>query len=189
MCIPSQNNNLNIRNFINENNKLTPKYRPLLSPNKKRKTQQNLNDDYDDDYSKSIFKLFFYLLFFYIVFKIINCFGQDFAIKKIKARNEKAIDRERCMKEFEANKCDEIKIDDGPIINDICDNLRKCISDISTSNIDGIKTYINDLLENKKFFHNIIYIIMFVSFIYLVIKILFINSLSNNNKNGFIKKC
>ena len=48
------------------------------------------------------------------------------------------------MKEFEANKCDEIKIDDGPIINDICDNLRKCISDISTSNIDGIKTYINE---------------------------------------------
>ena len=187
MCLSKQKNNSNKKN-INNNNKLTHISKSSTPSNKKRRTQQNLNDDYDD-YIKPIFKLIFYLLFFYLVFKIINNFFiQDFSIKKIKARNEKAIDRERCMKEYEANKCDKIKIDDGPIINDICDNLRKCISDMGICNIDGIKTYINDLFENKKFFNNIIYIIVFVSCIYIVIKIFFINSWSGGGKIKKIKK-
>ena len=52
-------------------------------------------------------------------------------IKRIKVKQEKIIDSDRCIREYMENKCNEIKIDDGPIINDFCDEKRKCIKKAS----------------------------------------------------------
>ena len=47
--------------------------------------------------------------------------------RKILKDNE--IERDRCKKEYKENKCYQITIDDGPIINDYCMERKKCIRD------------------------------------------------------------
>ena len=47
--------------------------------------------------------------------------------RKVKRDNE--IERDRCKEEYKANKCNEINIEDGPIINDYCMERKKCIKD------------------------------------------------------------
>ena len=44
---------------------------------------------------------------------------------KIKSDNE--IERDKCMKEYEANGCYNVTIDDGPQLNEFCTNKMKCI--------------------------------------------------------------
>ena len=62
----------------------------------------------------------------------------DLYLKYPKAKNDKKIDSERCWNTYYANECHKILIDDGPILNDICDENKKCMEDKSIGIIELI---------------------------------------------------
>ena len=45
--------------------------------------------------------------------------------KKVKRENK--IERDKCNEEYLANKCNEMNIDDGPLINEFCYEKKKCM--------------------------------------------------------------
>ena len=106
-------------------------------------------------------------------------------IKRIKVKQEKNIDRDRCFREYMENRCSEIKIDDGPIINDFCDEKRKCIKDNTICLIDVIKQYIKDFfsIKSNKIFN--IFLILISSIIILLYNmdkfLIFIRNVIRNN--------
>ena len=73
----------------------------------------------------TIFKRVILLVFIFIVFFLVLDFFNVY--RKVKRDNE--IERDRCKEEYKANKCNEINIEDGPIINDYCMERKKCIKD------------------------------------------------------------
>ena len=88
------------------------------------------------------------------------------------------------------NKCDEIKINDGPIINDFCDEKRKCLQDNIICFIDIIKQYIKDFLwikSNKIFNICFILSIIIIYFLYNIDKFLLIFN-QKKIQNNLIKK-
>ena len=92
------------------------------------------------------------------------------------------------------NKCDEIKIDDGPIINDFCDEKRKCFQDSMIYFNYIIKQYIKDFfgIKDDKIFNicfilSIIFIFIIIYFHYNIDKFLLIFK-QWNIQNNLIKK-
>ena len=112
-------------------------------------------------------------------------------IKRIKVKQEKIIDSDRCIREYMENKCNEIKIDDGPIINDFCDEKRKCIKDNTICLIDVIKQYIKDFFSiksNKIFNICLILVLSIIIILYNMDKIiLFIQNINPKYSNKKIR--
>ena len=75
----------------------------------------------------------------------------DLYLKYPKAKNDKKIDSERCWNTYYANECHKISIDDGPLLNDICDENKKCMEDKSIGIIQLIVYYIKDIFGIKTF--------------------------------------
>ena len=109
----------------------------------------------------------------------------EIVITIIKVIKEKNIDRNRCIREYMENECDKIKIDDGPIINDFCDEKMKCLQDNIISIIDVIKKFIKGCFSIKKnWILNICFIlfIFFIIFLYYKNKYLYFQSKDNLNQ-------
>ena len=62
------------------------------------------------------------IIFISIIFLLVF----DFYSMYRQVKRDNKIDRDKCIEEYLANKCDEIKIDDGPLINEFCYEKRKC---------------------------------------------------------------
>lgn len=149
--------------YINDNNKR--KYNNnFLNPN---------NCYYDNNYNNNnlnidiISKILFILFCFFMVFLI-----YDFVIIYKNVRKDNNIERNRCMEEYKANKCEMMKVDDGPIVNEFCMEKLKCISEHTVYFHVVLIKYIKSFFYNA-FKGNIINVSLFSIVIISIVKILF----------------
>ena len=77
------------------------------------------------------------------------------------------------MEEYLANKCDKMKIKDGPIVNDYCTEKLKCISDHTVYFHVVLIKYIRSIFSNIMKGNSFISILFFSVTIIFIIKILF----------------
>jgi len=107
--INDNKNNYYNNNFLNQNNN--------NCYNDNNYNNNNLNLDI-------ISKILFILFCIFMIFLI-----YDFFIIYKNVKKDNNIERNRCMEEYKANKCDTMKVDDGPIVNEFCMEKLKCISE------------------------------------------------------------
>ena len=90
--------------------------------------------------------------------------------KKVKRENK--IERDKCNEEYLANKCNEMNIDDGPLINDFCYEKKKCMEfEIFFHEIliRYIKNVIFHIIKGSNIFNTVITLIT----ILIIFRILF----------------
>ena len=102
---------------------LSSKY--YYSTNKDYKYFRGNNNRNNQSRECLIIKRIILLILIFIIFVLVFDFFNVY--RKILKDNE--IERDRCKEEYKANKCNQITIDDGPIINDYCMERKKCIRD------------------------------------------------------------
>ena len=102
---------------------ISPKY--YYSTNKDMKYFKGKNNTNNQSKECSTIKKIFLLIIIFILFGLVLDFINVY--RKILKDNE--IERDRCKEEYKANKCSQITIDDGPILNDFCMERKKCIRD------------------------------------------------------------
>ena len=102
---------------------ISPKY--FYSTNRDMKYFNGNNNTNNQSKECTIIKLILLLIFIFILFFLVFDFYNVY--RKILKDNE--IERDRCKEEYKANKCNQVTIDDGPILNDYCMERKKCIRD------------------------------------------------------------
>ena len=83
---------------------------------------------------------------------------------------EKSIEKEKCLHQYNANKCDIITIDDGPMLYDACTKAKKCIKANTVFFHVIITKYIKDILTTSFSNVGIIYILLCVITMFFVLK-------------------
>ena len=89
------------------------------------------NNNYNKKYSKNnyegnnfnLIKGILLVIFIAIIILLVWDFYPMY--KKVKRENK--IERDKCNEEYLANKCNEMNIDDGPLINEFCYEKKKCM--------------------------------------------------------------
>ena len=89
------------------------------------------NNNYNQKYSKNnyegnnfnLIKGILLVIFIAIIILLVWDFYPMY--KKVKRENK--IERDKCNEEYLANKCNEMNIDDGPLINEFCYEKKKCM--------------------------------------------------------------
>ena len=102
----------------------------FYSNNKNQKCIDN-NNNYSQKYSKNkdegnncnLIKGILLVIFIAIIILLVWDFYPMY--KKVKRENK--IERDKCYEEYLANKCNEMNIDDGPLINEFCYEKKKCM--------------------------------------------------------------
>ena len=102
---------------------ISPKY--FYSTNKDMKYFNGKNNTNNQSKECATIKIIFLVIIIFILFFLLLDYYNVY--RKILKDNE--IERDRCKKEYKENKCNQITIDDGPIINDYCMERKKCIRD------------------------------------------------------------
>ena len=100
----------------------------FYSNNKDQKYIGN-NNNYNQKYSKNnyegnnfnLIKGILLVIFIAIIILLVWDFYPMY--KKVKRENK--IERDKCNEEYLANKCNEMNIDDGPLINEFCYEKKK----------------------------------------------------------------
>ena len=103
----------------------------FYSNNKDQKYIGNNNNNYNQKYSKNnnegnnfnLIKGILLVIFIAIIILLVWDFYPMY--KKVKRENK--IERDKCNEEYLANKCNEMNIDDGPLINEFCYEKKKCM--------------------------------------------------------------
>ena len=88
-------------------------------------------------------------------------------------KNDNNIERNRCIEEYKANKCDKMTVNDGPIVNDFCTEKLKCIQDHTVYFHVVLIKYIRSIISNSLKGNSLINISLFSITILIIIKILF----------------
>ena len=97
----------------------------FYSNNKDQKYNQKQlygNNNYNNRVDFSI--ILRLILFIFII--IIALLVFDFFTMYRKVKRENKIEIDKCNEEYMANKCDQININEGPILNDFCYEKKKC---------------------------------------------------------------
>ena len=103
----------------------------FYSNNKNQKYIDSNNNNYNQKYSKNNsernnfnpIKGILLVIFIAIIILLVWDFYPMY--KKVKRENK--IERDKCNEEYLANKCNEMNIDDGPLINEFCYEKKKCM--------------------------------------------------------------
>ena len=130
-------------------------------------TNENMrhNEYYTNDNSLTIRKISLWIFAIFVVFVLV-----DFYNMYSREKFEKQIERQKCLDKYQANKCDEITINDGPFINEVCTNAQKCIkANTVFFHVIFIK-YIKDILTTSFSNVGIIYILLCVITMFFVLK-------------------
>lgn len=122
-------------------------------------------DCYSNDTSTILKKLFFSILLISTLFFLIDFFNM---YGKIKSDNE--IERDKCMKEYEANGCYNVTIDDGPQLNEFCTNKMKCIESHTIFLHIIVIKIIKNIFEHTFGNVGIVHIILFIVSMVFVVK-------------------
>ena len=88
--------------------------------------------------------------------------------KRVKKENE--IERENCLKEYNANNCKNTSIDDGPIRNNFCLEKSKCISQHTVYFHIVLIHYIRSIFQNSFKNISLINVILFIISMVFIIK-------------------
>ena len=152
------NNNKN----INYNNYFSNQYN-----NNNNCHYQNNNNIYNSNLDL-IAKVCFILFCFLIIFLI-----YDFVSIYKNVKKDNNIERNRCIEEYKANKCDKMTINDGPIVNDYCTEKLKCIHDHTVYFHIVLIKYIRSIISNSVKGNSLINISLFFIAIIVIIKILY----------------
>jgi hypothetical protein len=97
----------------------------------------------------------------------------DFVIIYKNVKKDNNIERYRCMEEYKSNKCDTMKIDDGPIVNEFCMEKLKCISEHTVYFHVVLIKYIKSFFYNAFKENNYINVSLFSIVIISLVKLLF----------------
>lgn len=154
--------------YINDNNNKNNNYNNNFF-------NQNYNNCYYDNNNNNnnlnldiISKILFILFCFFMVFLI-----YDFVIIYKNVKKDNNIERNRCMEEYKANKCDIMNVDDGPIVNEFCMEKLKCISEHTVYFHIVLIKYIKSFFYNAFKGNSIINVSLFSIVIIFIVKILF----------------
>jgi hypothetical protein len=148
----------------------------FYSNNKDQKYIGNNNNNYNQKYSKNnyegnnfnLIKGILLVIFIAIIILLVWDFYPMY--KKVKRENK--IERDKCNEEYLANKCNEMNIDDGPLINDFCYEKKKCMEfEIFFHEIliRYIKNVIFHIIKGSNIFNTVITLIT----ILIIFRILF----------------
>ena len=108
------------------------------------------------------------LLCFVIVFV-----AYDFVIIYKNVKKDNDIERERCIKEYNENKCDKMTSDDGPIVNDFCTEKLKCINDHTVYFHIVLIKYIRSVISNCLRGNSLINVSLFSITLLIIFRILY----------------
>ena len=162
-------NNSKPEYYINNNNK-NINYNNYFSnqfKNNNRCHCQNYNKKYNSNLDL-IAKVCFILFCFLIIFLI-----YDFVSIYKNVKKDNNIERNRCIEEYKANKCDKMTINEGPIVNDYCTEKLKCIHDHTVYFHIVLIKYIRSIISNSVKGNSLINISLFFIAIIVIIKILY----------------
>lgn len=158
-------NNRNPQYYINNGKNMNYNNNFLLCQNNKNLGYGNNNNDSNMDIIKNVIFILFCFFIAFIIYDFINLYNN---VKK-----DNFIERNRCMEEYLASKCDKMKIKDGPIANDYCIEKLKCISDHTVYFHVVLIKYIRSIFSNIMKGNSFISILFFSVTIIFIIKILF----------------
>ena len=114
---------------------------------------------------KKIILILFIVLIILLVIDFIKIY------KKIE--KDYKLERERCQKEYNENKCNEININDGPQINNICIEIKKCINDNYIYFHEVLIKYIRNILSSSFKGYSIYNVILFIFTILIISRFFF----------------
>ena len=117
----------------------------------------------------NIIKQIIIFLFLVIILLLVIDFIKIY--NKIKYENK--LERERCEKEYYANNCNKMEIDEGPAINDICMEKMKCINDHNIYFHEVLIKYIKNIMFSSFKGCNIYNMILFIITILIIFRIFF----------------
>ena len=151
--------------FIN-NNKNFNYNNNFYSQNKNYQNYNYMNENSpNNDLFRKVLFILFSLLIVFLIYDFISIY------KDVKKDNN--IERNRCIEEFKANKCDKIKINDGPIVNDFCTEKLKCIHEHTVYFHVVFIKYITSIISNSLRGNNLINISLFIITLLIIIRILY----------------
>lgn len=132
-----------------------------------------LPNKYNTNYSKNssldlIAKVCFIIFCFLAVFVI-----YDFVIIYKNVKKDNNIERNRCIEEYKASKCDKVIVSDGPIANDFCTEKLKCIHEHTVYFHVILIKYLRSIISNIFRGNNLINISFLSITIAVIIKILY----------------
>ena len=131
------------------------------------------NNKYNNIYGNNtnfdlIKKILLILLCFLIAFLVYDFYSIYKNVKK-----DNGIERERCIKEYNENKCDKMTSDDGPIVNDFCTDKLKCINDHTVYFHIVLIKYIRSVISNCLRGNSLINVSLFSITLLIIFKILY----------------
>ena len=91
--------------------------------------------------------------------------------RKVKRDND--IERNQCLEEFKANKCEQINIDDGPHINEFCKEKKKCILDNEVCFHEVLIRYAKNVIFLSIKEYNVVNIILVLITILIIFRIIY----------------
>jgi hypothetical protein len=158
------------KNSPNENGPLNTN--PLyyyISPNSSFNSSNSLvtYDNHQDNLK--ILKLIIYFLFCFLIIFLVY----DFFILYKNVERDSSIEKNRCLEEYSSNKCEQMGIDDGPIINDYCTEKLKCISENNVLYHVVLIKYVKSISSNIYKGSNIINSIIISIIILIILNFLF----------------
>ena len=124
----------------------------------------NINNN-NTDLFKRIFCILFCLLIAFLVY--------DFVIIYRNVKKDNNIEKNRCMEEYKGNNCSKMTINDGPIINEYCEEKLKCISTHTVYFHVVLIKYIRSVISNCVKGYNLINLSLFSITLLIIYKILY----------------
>ena len=125
----------------------------------------NNNNNNNTDLFKRIFYILFCLLIAFLVY--------DFVIIYRNVKKDNNIEKNRCMEEYKGNNCSKMTINDGPIINEYCEEKLKCISTHTVYFHVVLIKYIRSVISNCVKGYNLINLSLFSITLLIIYKILY----------------
>ena len=165
-------NNSKPEYFVNNNQNINYN-NYFLNQNKNNKNNgcfyQNNNKNYTNNPNIDLIAKICFILFCFLIAFLIY----DFVSIYKNVKNDNNIERNRCIEEYKANKCDKMTVNDGPIVNDFCTEKLKCIQDHTVYFHVVLIKYIRSIISNSLKGNSLINISLFSITILIIIKILF----------------
>ena len=126
------------------------------------------NYNYGQDSNFEIIKKLILIIILFII--LFLCYDFISVYKNVKKDND--IERKRCLEEYKANKCEQMTIEDGPLINEACTEKLKCITDHTVYFHVVLIKYLRSVISNMLRGSNIISISIGTITVLFIIKLL-----------------
>ena len=146
-------------------NNYEPQYKKNMNNNKLYLTNDNNNINPEKEMIKKTIMFLFLAIIILLVIDFIKIYKQ--------IKNEYKLEREKCQKEFDANNCNKVTIDDGDWLNDFCIDKMKCINNHFIYFHEVLIKYIKNILFTSFKGCSIYNIILVIFTILIIFRIFF----------------